>query len=204
MGIAFRYLLVNSNTPTTSCPNTLLVCVYTSGFPEINVAVGSLLSISISPHSKFFPESLTSQELLKAQRDIPIPIIIIPLKHIRHPLQTNTALHKQIKAHIPASTLLVRPIQYPHKRRAQAIPKRHQRIAILVKADIAGAILVKAIEEIAPRRQKSPEAAEFVEVDGTRFVDVEHADHHLHRVRIERCPIAVDERGAELLFRELA
>ena len=161
-----------------------LLHVYTPA--EINVAVESLLSISNFPHSKLLPVWLTSQELLKAQRNIPIPIIIIPLKHIRHPLQTNTALHKQIKAHIPASTLLVRPIQYPHKRRAQAIPKRHQRIAILVEADVAGAILVKAIEEVAPRRQKGPEAAEFVEVDGTRFVNVEHADHHLHRVRIKR------------------
>ena len=161
-----------------------------------NVAVESLLSISIPRYSKPLLESLTSQKLLKAQRNVPIPIIVIPLEHIRHPLQTNTALNKQIEAHIPASTLLIRPIQYPHKHRAQAVPKRHQSIAVLVKADVAGAILVKAIEEIAPRRQKGPQAAELVEVDGARFVDVEHADHHLHRVRIEGCPISIDERGA--------
>ena len=35
----------------------------------------------------------------QAQRNISIPIIIILLKHLRHPLQTNTALYKQIEAY---------------------------------------------------------------------------------------------------------
>jgi len=37
------------------------------------------------------------QELLKAQRHKAVPIVIIPLKRIRHPLQTDARLHKQIK-----------------------------------------------------------------------------------------------------------
>ena len=74
---------------------------------------------------------------LQAQRNIPIPIIIIPLKYIRHPLQANARLHKQIKAQpiLPRPLIAARPRilrisieQQLHKLRAQAVSKRHQRI----------------------------------------------------------------------------
>lgn len=40
-----------------------------------------------------------AQEILKAQRNVSITVIVILLEHIRHPLQTDASLHKQVKAH---------------------------------------------------------------------------------------------------------
>jgi hypothetical protein len=44
---------------------------------------------------------------LQAQCDVAIPIVIILLEHIRHPLQANASLHKQIKAHRILSSSVV-------------------------------------------------------------------------------------------------
>jgi hypothetical protein len=48
---------------------------------------------------------------LQAQRNIPIPILIILLKHIRHPLQTDTRLDKKVEAEGIPSTPVVRLVQ---------------------------------------------------------------------------------------------
>lgn len=56
-------------------------------------------------------KSHTGQELFKTQRDIPIPIIIVPLEYVRHPLQNYTALHKQIEAHAILAAFVISRIQ---------------------------------------------------------------------------------------------
>ena len=54
---------------------------------------------------------LTGQKLLKAQRDVPIPVIVVPLENIGHPLQHYTTLHKQIETHATLSTFIVGRVQ---------------------------------------------------------------------------------------------
>ena len=54
---------------------------------------------------------LTSQKFLKAQRDVPIPVVVVLLKHIGHPLQYDTTLHEQIEAHTILSTFIVGRVQ---------------------------------------------------------------------------------------------
>ncbi|KFY31340.1 hypothetical protein V493_01197 [Pseudogymnoascus sp. VKM F-4281 (FW-2241)] len=144
------------------------------------------------------------QKLLKAQRHKPIPIIIIPLKRIRHPFKRNTRLHKQIKAQTPLPPLIKRAKQEPHKAIAKPVPERHERGAELIEADVARAVLVEAVEEGAPRGEEGPEAAELAELDGAAAGGVKHADHEGDGVRVEGGPVAVYEGGGELRLGEVA
>ena len=131
------------------------------------------------------------QELLETQRDIPIPILVIPLEHIGHALQGDAALHKQIEAHVPVPALLIRAVEDADEGAAQAVPERDEGLGVLVEGDVAAAVLVEAVEEPAPGGEEGPQPAELVEVDRARLVDVEHADHHLHRVRFEVLVVVV-------------
>lgn len=152
-------------------------------------------------------------EHLQRQRDISITILIVPLKHVRHPLETDTRLHEQVKTqsllprHIVApSTHIprIRAEEQLHKLRTEPIPKRNQRVAELGIADIPTAIGVEAVEEAAPRREEPPEAAELVKVYGPAPVGVEHADHHSYGVFVEGCVVPIDEGAAQAGFGELA
>ena len=142
--------------------------------------------------------------MLKAQRHKPIPIIIVPLKRIRHPLEGNTSLHEQIKTQAPLPPLIKRPEQEPYKAVAQPVPERHQRGAELIEADVSRAIGVEAVEEGAPGGEEGPEAAELAELDGAAAGGVEHADHEGDGVGVEGGPVAVYEGGGELGFGEVA
>jgi len=48
---------------------------------------------------------------LQAQCDIPVPVFIVLLEHVRHPLKTNARLHKQVEAHLVPTTTVVRAVQ---------------------------------------------------------------------------------------------
>ena len=98
----------------------------------------------------------TSQKLLKAQRDIPIPIIIIFFKHVRHSLKANTALHKQIEAHAVIASFIVGSKHQPNKRRRQAIPECNEGFAVLVIRDVSAAVFVEAVEESTPSGKEAP------------------------------------------------
>lgn len=141
---------------------------------------------------------------LQRQRNIPIPIIIILLKHIRHALQADTALYEEIKADSVLVAPVVRLEHGVHELWRQPVPKGNQRVRVLVHADVPAAVRVEPVEQRPPRCQESPETAELLEADGPRSVGVEHPDHHAHRLRVERGPVAVDQCGAELALCELA
>lgn len=98
----------------------------------------------------------TSQEFLKTQRYVPIPIIIIPLEHVRHPFQNNTALHKQVEAHAIIAALVISRIQQIHKSGGKPVAKCNQRFRILIEGYVAALVLVKAIEKCAPRSEETP------------------------------------------------
>ena len=144
------------------------------------------------------------QEVLKAQRDISIAIIVVLLEHIRHALQADASLHKQVEAHDAVAALVVRAEQKLDEARAEPVAERHQRVVELVKADVARLVHVEAVEQRPPRGQKGPEPAELLEPDRAAAVAVEHADHHPDGVRVEGGPVAVDECRGEFSFGELA
>ena len=43
----------------------------------------------------------------------------------------------------------------------------------------------------------------LLEANGPAFVGVEHPDHHLHRVRVKACVIAIHKCGTKLSFCKL-
>lgn len=142
----------------------------------------------VLPH---LPQNLR-QEILKTQRDIPVPILIILLEHIRHPLQTNTSLHEQIKAHDAFPPLIISLEQNLDEPVAQAVPERHQRVGKLIQRNVTRAVRVEPVKQRAPGGQERPEPAKLLEPNRPAPVAVEHADHHAHRLRVERRPVAVD------------
>lgn len=72
------------------------------------------------------------EELFEAQSDITISVLVILLEHVRHPLEANTCLHKQIKADGVITTPVVRAVQQPYKVVGEAIPKRYKGFAKLL------------------------------------------------------------------------
>lgn len=111
-----------------------------------------------------------TQEILKAQRDISIPVVIIPLEHIRHALQRDTRLNKQVKAHDILIALVIRAEQQLDKLRAEAVSEGDEGVCELGQRDAAAAINVEAVEESAPRCEEGPKAAELVEANGAAAV----------------------------------
>lgn len=122
---------------------------------------------------------------LQRQSDKTIPIIVIFLEDVSHPLQANATLHKEVKTDSPFTPLIICSEENLNKLGSQSVSKSHQRIGVLVNLDIPTFISVESIEEGAPCRQKSPESTELLETDCTRAVGVEHADHHLDSLRVE-------------------
>lgn len=104
-------------------------------------------------HSQY---SLTCQEFLKAQRDVPIPIIIIPLEHIRHPLQDNTALHEEIEAHPALATLIVARVEQVDESLGEPVAKGHEGVGVFGEGDRTGSIFVEAVKEGAPGGEEGP------------------------------------------------
>ena len=100
---------------------------------------------------------LTSQKFFKTQSNIPIPIIIVFLKNIRHPLQNDTTLHKQIKAHAILSAFVVSSEQQLDKGGAEPVAKRNKGIGVFVKGDVTAFVFVETVEEGAPSREEGPE-----------------------------------------------
>jgi len=105
------------------------------------------------------PAKLTRQKLLKAQRHEPIPIIIIPLKHIRHPLQTDTALHEQIETHRALAALVVGAEQQRDEGGGERVAESDEGVAELLHGNGAAAVGVEAVEEGAPGGEEGPEVA---------------------------------------------
>lgn len=103
-----------------------------------------------------------AQEVLEAESDKSVPVFVVLLKDVRHPLQRNTRLDKQIKTHDAFAAFVVRAKEQVNKLRTESVPKRNQRICKLAQRNVAAAIHVKPVKECAPRRKKRPQPTEFV------------------------------------------
>jgi hypothetical protein len=93
---------------------------------------------------------------LQAQRNVPITILIILLKHIRHPLQTNTRLDEQIKTECISSIAVVRAVQQRDELLREAVPEGDEGFVEFDKRDAAAVVLVEAVEEVAPGGEETP------------------------------------------------
>ena len=95
----------------------------------------------------------------QTKRYVAVSIVVVPFEHIRHPLQADARLHKQIEAH----GVLVPPVvcaeQMRHELRAQPVAKGNERFLELVVADVAAPVDVEPVEEAPPGGQESPETA---------------------------------------------
>lgn len=57
-------------------------------------------TVSLDQSNSQRQPALTRQKLLKAHSNISVPILVIPLEHIRHAPQSDTRLNEKIKAHL--------------------------------------------------------------------------------------------------------
>jgi hypothetical protein len=90
------------------------------------------------------------QQDLQAQRDIPIPVIVVLLEHVRHALQADACLHKQVKAHVVVAAPVVRAVQQAHELRREAVSEGDKGFGKLVVGYTAGVVGVEAVEEATP------------------------------------------------------
>lgn len=93
----------------------------------------------------------TCQKLFKAQGYIAIPVIVISFKDIRHPLENNTALHKEIKAHVISPTLIIRAEEKSNEGGGEAVAKSYESFRIFGVGDISALVFIKTFKEGAPR-----------------------------------------------------
>lgn len=99
------------------------------------------------------------REDAQAERNIPIPISIILLENVRHALERNTRLHKQIERQHAAPLDVVRVEQQADVVVTKTVSERDERGRELVERDGAAAVDVEAVEQLAPFRQEAPQAA---------------------------------------------
>ena len=93
---------------------------------------------------------------VQTQRNISIAILIILLKHIRHTLQANARLNKQVEAECVAAVAVVRTVQQRDKLLREAVSESNECFVELGKRYTAAVVLVKAVEERTPRREETP------------------------------------------------
>lgn len=96
---------------------------------------------------------------LQTQRDIAVPVFIILLKHIRHPLQTDTRLNEQIKTDCILAPPIVRSIEQLHELPGEAVSEGYKGFAEFRVGYCARTIDVEAVEEASPRGEETPQSA---------------------------------------------
>ena len=69
---------------------------------------------------------------IQGQSDKSIPIIIIFLENISHPLQANATLYEEVEADGSLASFIICSEQYIHELWTESISKCYQRICVLV------------------------------------------------------------------------
>lgn len=95
----------------------------------------------------------------QAQRNVPVAVVVVLFKHVRHALQADARLHKQVEAHVVVAPAVVRAVQQLDECGGEAVPEGDEGVGELAVGDGAGAVGVEAVEEVAPRGEEAPEAA---------------------------------------------
>lgn len=91
-----------------------------------------------------------SQKVLKAQGDVAVSVVVVFLKYIRHALEGNTALNKQVKAHDTFVALVVGVEEKLDKLGAETVSESNKGVAEFGEGDVAAAVDVEAVEQSTP------------------------------------------------------
>lgn len=144
------------------------------------------------------------QEVLEAEGDVAIAVVVVLLEDVRHALEGDAGLDEEVEAQLALVALVVGLEEQLDEAVREAVAEGDEGVGELVALDVAGAVRVEAVEEGAPAGEERPEAAELLEANGAGPVAIEHPDHHAYGVGVEGRPVAVDERRAEFPLGELA
>ena len=146
---------------------------------------------------------------LQAQSYVAVPVGVEPLENVRHALETDAGLDKEIEAEplftaSAAHILCISVEEQLYKLRAEPVAESDQGITELGKVDVATAVQIEAVEEPSPGGQEAPQAAELVKVDGAGSVGIKHANHHTHSMRIKGSVVAIHKSATQGVLTELA
>jgi hypothetical protein len=112
---------------------------------------------------------------LQAQRNIPVPVLVVLLKDVRHPLQADARLHEQVETQRVAPAPVVRLVQQRDEALREPVPEGDERFVELGVGDCAAVVGVEAVEEAAPRGEEAPQAAVVVASDNSEGTgEIEH------------------------------
>jgi hypothetical protein len=93
---------------------------------------------------------------LQAQCNVAVTVLVVLLEHVRHALQTDAGLDKQIKAHGVVTSTVVGTVEQSDEPRRQTVAKGDEGFVELGVGYAARVIGVEAVEQAAPCRKKSP------------------------------------------------
>jgi hypothetical protein len=114
----------------------------------------------LTVHSKLAHIPHSSQLLrvsnLQAQSNIPIAILVVLLKHVRHPLQAYTRLDEQVETQRIASVAVVCAVEQCDELLGEAVSEGDEGFVEFRKGDAARVVLVEAVEEVAPGGEETP------------------------------------------------
>lgn len=105
----------------------------------ISVRKSSLYTVSFYPAKR--------RGFSQGQSDEPVPIIIIFLEHISHPLQTDATLHEEIETNSVLSPLIICSEKRFNELRTEPVSECYQRICVFVETDVSTSVCVESIEE---------------------------------------------------------
>lgn len=83
---------------------------------------------------------------LQAQSNVPIPVLVILLEDVGHPLQTDARLHEQVEAHCVLTAPIIGTIEQCDELLRQAVPKCDQSFVELDVGNGSAVVGVKAVE----------------------------------------------------------
>lgn len=109
----------------------------------------------------FYPggKTLTRQELLETQRDVPVTVFVVSLEDVGHALQHDAALHEEVEAHAAGTALVVGTVEQMDEVGAEPVAKGDEGVGVFGKGDVAAGVRVEAVEEAAPGGEEGPETA---------------------------------------------
>ena len=87
---------------------------------------------------------------LQAQCNVSVPVLVVSLEYVRHALETDARLNKQIKRDCILAAAVVGAVQQRDKLLREAVSKGDERFVELRIRYTAAVVLVEAVEEGAP------------------------------------------------------
>lgn len=91
-----------------------------------------------------------AEEILKAQGNVSVPVIVVLFENVRHALEGDAGLDEQVEAHDTLLALIVSSEQELDELRAQAVAEGDEGVGELVEGDVSASVNIEAVKEGAP------------------------------------------------------